>query len=587
MLVTKRNKSSAGAILAAVLASTALINFPFISAHSSSRTPGIGPARASVVSPADGSGALAITPALDTARAVSATMAEKGGTLSVTAANGTTFTLTIPPDALVSEEDIAMTPVAAIPDLPFSQGLGGGGAVQLGPEGLLLVKPATLMIQPASPISVDQQCPFAWYKAGEDFHLSPLSLDLTTLTMDVDNFKGYGIAGGSSGDRDAVAAHTPTRSEARFTQQLEQATDALRQKLSQNLTRKQVKKANKSYNNQILQNFVSEFADLDKELEKDLGLGGSGAAPQSRTQGVAPAPAIVRCDLLKVLALLIKLRYLGHTLADIGQDGDQGVKGLLTEMLQSLELDSIARCREGNLGEIGTLLGLAKFALILAALDPSLAGLSNVAKNISNEAANCAQLKLTFDSTITSVVPTAGAFNVSIELEATDVPLTPVLGAGDDLLFYFGSAPLIHHIDTVDAGASAHCSTSNTCTNSTLKIISLEFNIHLRLVQCPGADATPPTDLDLIIDVGRPLENFTVTCPCQGCSYSTPGDTDIWRAQFYCEHNVLGNGTATLFRFRNWDFKGTSNLALKLFQHVVPPVCPAYDEFTVIKVNPV
>jgi len=38
-------------------------------------------------------------------------MAEEGGTLSVTAANGTTFTLTIPPDALVSEEDITMTSV--------------------------------------------------------------------------------------------------------------------------------------------------------------------------------------------------------------------------------------------------------------------------------------------------------------------------------------------------------------------------------------------------------------------------------------------------------------------------------------------
>src|SRR5438874_13015956 len=120
MLVTERNRSIAGGIASAVLASTALMNFPFISADSASRTPSVLPARASVVSPADGSGPLAITPALDTGRAVSASMAEEGGTLSVTAANGTTFKLTIPPDALVSEEDITMTPVAAIPDLPFS-----------------------------------------------------------------------------------------------------------------------------------------------------------------------------------------------------------------------------------------------------------------------------------------------------------------------------------------------------------------------------------------------------------------------------------------------------------------------------------
>ena len=66
MLVTKRNRSIAGGIASAVLASTALMNFPFISADSASRTPGVLPARASVVSSADGSGPLAITPALDT-----------------------------------------------------------------------------------------------------------------------------------------------------------------------------------------------------------------------------------------------------------------------------------------------------------------------------------------------------------------------------------------------------------------------------------------------------------------------------------------------------------------------------------------
>ena len=588
MLFTKRNRSIAGSIAAAILASTALMNFPFISADSTSMASGTRTAQGSVRSQADGSGPLAITPALDAARAVSATMAEEGGTLSVTAANGTTFTLMIPTDALVGEEEITMTPVAAIPDLPFSLGLGaGGGAVQLGPEGLLLVKSATLIIQPASPISIDQQCPFAWYKAGEDFQPFPLTLDLTTVTMDVDHFNGYGIAVGSSADRDAVAAHAPSRSEARFTQQLEQATDAVRQTLSQNLTKKQAKKATKKYNGQISQEFDSAFSDLDKQLGKDLGSGGS-VAPQSRPQDVAPAA--VRCDLLNILVYLINLRNHGLTLADLGSLADPGLAAHIRTALDDLVTDSVARCQEGNLGEIGTLLGLGKFALILAALDPSLAGLSKVAKNIYDEATNCAHLKLTFDSTITSVVTIAGAFNVSIELEATDVPLTPVLASiGDGLPIWIGSAPLVHHIDTVDAGASAHCSTSNRCTDSTLKIISLDFNIHLRFVECPGADATPPTDLDLIIDVGQPLENFTVTCPCQGCSYSTPGNTDIWRAQFYCEHNVgTSNHSATLFKFRNWDLsKGTNNFAQKLFKHVVPPACPAYEEFTVINVNPV
>jgi hypothetical protein len=585
MLVTKRNQSIAGAIVAAVLGSTGLMNFPFISAHSSSMAPGARTARGSVQSQADGSAPLSVTPTLDTSRQVSATMSEAGGTLSVTAANGTAFTLTIPTDALVGEEEITMTPVAAIPDLPFSKGLGaGGGAVQLGPEGLLLVKSATLIIQPTSPISIDQQCPFAWYKAGEDFQLFPLTLDLTTVTMDVDHFNGYGIAVGSTTDRDAVAAHAPSRSEARFTQQLELGTYAVRQTLSQSPTKKQAKKATKKYNSQISQEFDSAFSDLDKQLGKDLESGGS-VAPQSRPQDVAPAPAAVRCDLLNILVYLINLRNHGLTLADLGNLADPGLAAHIRTALDDLVLDSVARCQEGNLGEIGTLLGLGKFALILAALDPSLGGLSKVARNIYDSALNCAHLTLTFDSTIKSLFSPLAA-GVEIELEATDVPLTPVLSSiGNGLPIYTGSAPLVHHIDTVDAGGAVHCSVSNNSTDSTLKIISLEFNIHLRFVECPGADATPPTDLDLLIDVGQPLENFTITCPEAG-SYSTRGNTDIWRAQFYCEHNVgTSNHSATMFRFRGWDTVSTGNIATRLFDNVVPPACPAYKEFTVIKVN--
>jgi hypothetical protein len=158
---TKHSGSTSWAIVAVVIASATVMNFTFISANRSSLTLGVRSARASEHSRADASNPLSVTPSLDSTRVASATMAEDGGTLSVMAANGTTFTLTIPADALVSEEEITMTPVAQMPDLPFSLGLGSGGAVQLGPEGLLLVKPATLVIQTPSPISIDQQSSFA------------------------------------------------------------------------------------------------------------------------------------------------------------------------------------------------------------------------------------------------------------------------------------------------------------------------------------------------------------------------------------------------------------------------------------------
>ena len=587
MAVTRRrSRSISWTVVAAVLASTVLMNYPFAmghsAAHSSAGLPGVW----NTPSAAQQSGPLSITPSLDTGRAVTATMDSTGGTLSVTAANGTNFILSVPPDALVSEEDITMTPVAAIPDLPFSQGLAAGGAVQLAPEGLLLVKSASLTIQPTSPIFIDEQSPFAWYNSGEDFQLFPLDLDLTSLTIDVDHFNGYGIGVGSSADRDAVASHTPSRSEAQFTQLLEQQTEALRQKLSQGLTKKQAKKANKKYNAQVLDDFVSALTDLDKQLGKDLGSGGSGVAPQSRLQDATPGG--LRCDLLNILVGLINMRARGLTIADLGGVGSPGLAAHIKSALDALVTDSVARCQQGNVGEIGTLLGLGRFALILSALDPSLAGLSQVARNIYDTATNCAQLKITFDSTITQVPELSPGVQVQIELEATDVRLTPVLsGIGNGIPFFTGSAPLIHHIDSITNGSKNPCSFTDSSTNTTLKIISLEFKIHLRLVECPGSDATPPTDLDLWIDTQQPLENFTMTCPPPAPGFSTPGNTDIWRAQFYCEHNVgTSNHQATVFHFTNWLTTAETTLpALKLFQNVVPAVCPAYSEFTVIRVE--
>jgi len=135
-----------------------------------------------------------------------------------------------------------MTPVASIPDLPFGGGLAGGGAVQLAPEGPILMETATLVIQPASPIRFDQQSPFGWVNAGDDFHLFPLSLDVTAITLNIDHLDGYGIGSGSSADRQAIAAHQPSGLQPRREQNVEVAVEAARDKLQGGLTKKQQKK---------------------------------------------------------------------------------------------------------------------------------------------------------------------------------------------------------------------------------------------------------------------------------------------------------------------------------------------------------
>src|SRR5258706_11028181 len=103
MQLINRARSFTSLAVLAVLASTALMSYPSIAAHSSS-TAHAARSKRRVAGP----GPLAITPALDTARAASAIITTDGGAVTATAANGTVFTLTIPPGALLDQENITM-----------------------------------------------------------------------------------------------------------------------------------------------------------------------------------------------------------------------------------------------------------------------------------------------------------------------------------------------------------------------------------------------------------------------------------------------------------------------------------------------
>ena len=139
---------------------------------------------------------------LDPSRAVSKLVPTQGGTLSATAADGTVFTLTLPAGALLSEEEITMTPVAAVDRLPLSGGLVAG--VQLAPEGLLLFQPATLVINPPTAIPIDEEITFAWRGTGEEFFLYPPDpLGTPAISLSLVHFSGYGAGRGTSADQAA------------------------------------------------------------------------------------------------------------------------------------------------------------------------------------------------------------------------------------------------------------------------------------------------------------------------------------------------------------------------------------------------
>ena len=552
MRVTRRARSIACVVVSAMLGSTALMKDRSIAAHSSPTVRAV-TSLGSAARQADGSGPLTVTPALDVDRAVTAIVTTDGGTLTATAANGAVFTLTIPRGALLDQESITMTPVASISDLPFSGGLAGAGAVQLGPDGLILLQPATLAIQATSPLSLDEQSPFAWSKTGEDFHLYPLTLDPTTLTMEITHFSGYGAGSGSSGERGAARDHSPGRSTSELEQQVQKLAEDARQKLSQNPTKKQTKKINKQYKNEVVNAEESLFESLLDDLKADLASGNEAA---------------LRCRLSALLSSLVQLHEKKLELANLVVD----MAPTVSKAIQTLIDKASSRCQD-NISEIGNLLGLAKFASLLAGYDSALSGLSSVAQKAVAAATKCGSLKMSFDSTATLGTLGQPVVTLDITLKAS-VQLTPIIDKDGVSVKFTGQGPLKHDPEPPKASV-VECSVTGQGTDSILNVISFEFQLKLREVDCTNQDSAPPTDFKAVIDVGRPVENYDVQCP-DGIAATAHGE--VWRGQFFCRHQHDAQG-GSQFTLTGWTPGGSPSNPATLcgLYDFQAPACPLLE----------
>lgn len=130
----------------------------------------------------------------DSARAVTGSVtADAGGTLTATGADGATYQLTVPANALAADLTVTMTPVARFTSLPFNGGeTAQAWGVQLEPAGTRFLLPVRLRITPpGSAIPVTQQLPFGWDASGMQLAL----LDPTSAQVDLQllHFSGYAV----------------------------------------------------------------------------------------------------------------------------------------------------------------------------------------------------------------------------------------------------------------------------------------------------------------------------------------------------------------------------------------------------------
>ncbi len=157
---------------------------------------------------------------LDAGHAATQRIPVVGGTLSATAADGTRYTLTLPKDALLEEVTVTMTPVSLIDGLPLSGKT--IAAVHLAPEGLGLFKPATLLIEPGTPVPLKEQISFAFEGSGQKLHLYPLTKDPKTIAFDIMHFSGYGMGQGSAADAQSLNSVSQSSPEDQFLAALQQ-----------------------------------------------------------------------------------------------------------------------------------------------------------------------------------------------------------------------------------------------------------------------------------------------------------------------------------------------------------------------------
>jgi hypothetical protein len=158
----------------------------------------------------------------DGSLAVSAVISPMGGTLTAQAADGTKFTLTLPEGALLSDENITLTPVTSVGSLPFSGGLVGG--VQMAPEGLRLFKPAALTIESSKTAAASgfETVAFGYHQNGEGLYLNPSDAKGDVLTLEVWHFSGEAAAQGTPAEIQTQQQHVPSNSEDAFTQRMQE-----------------------------------------------------------------------------------------------------------------------------------------------------------------------------------------------------------------------------------------------------------------------------------------------------------------------------------------------------------------------------
>jgi len=134
-----------------------------------------------------------------------------GGSVTATASDGATYTLTVPPGALISPVDITLTPLASVE----TEGLGELEGVLMEPEGLIFLQSAELRIETGA--GAEDLFTAGAFAGGEDFHLTSSDATGTVLTTTLNHFS-LQFRGHTDLKREIEGSYQPSRGQAVYEQ---------------------------------------------------------------------------------------------------------------------------------------------------------------------------------------------------------------------------------------------------------------------------------------------------------------------------------------------------------------------------------
>jgi hypothetical protein len=423
---------------------------------------------------------LTVVATADPARAASARIGAAGGTLEATGADGTRYTLSVPPEALLYSEVITLTPVAAIAGMPFTAS--ALHAVSIAPEGLAFIDPATLTITPLAAPTAPRTVGFAFQGAGSEFHLRSrlgtsgpgLAQAGGTSSLSVATARSYGTADiGDDSDLLAPLVRNPPSDPLDAAEHVQES---------------------RSLAERAPAGFVAYVLRVRPQLE-------AAVADPGQVDSAAQTYIAWRTQL--------------KPQEDLFRDQISEANLLLGEALRKAGALASERCNEGRPAQgfaLQRYMGYAKrFALV------------NTRAALEERLKKCWVFELTFDATLSATIPG------SIDSDQVLSSFTMRFDSASGRIIGSGEAAWGQIIHTQPDSSGQQCVQSITTSPSTFDAATGERGLTLS----PVSRTSPDINLALTYDPGRP--SGMVTWACERGVVVTY-DLALWRDRYQAFH---------------------------------------------------